>query len=62
MPKPASDIDTISNADELWRIVHMIQETISRNGSVLRLPSDEPLAELRRLADELDPDYGREFR
>jgi len=53
-------------ADEIvgvWRLVHLVQDTIHKDGSPLLVGMDndplKPLAALRALADELDPDNGR---
>jgi hypothetical protein len=58
-----TDADTIRNADELWALVHRIQETIGKDGRPLCVAIDgdryPPLALLRMLADECDPENGR---
>lgn len=58
---PGSDVDTIANAAELWKLVHDVQDLLRRDGTVKikgdRVPA--ALAHLRKLADELDPDYMR---
>jgi hypothetical protein len=59
---PTSDIDTIANADDLWRLVHLVQEIICKDGCIM-VPTTgnryAKLKELRKLADELDPENGR---
>jgi hypothetical protein len=62
--KMASDADTIANAELLWKLVHAVQDTIGKHGEPLVVPAVNgaplsPLAELRKLADELDPEYGK---
>lgn len=59
-----TDADTIANAELLWDLVHLVQDTVGKNGEPLLV--DEamrrpalPLAKLRKLADEIDPEYGR---
>lgn len=58
-----TDADTIANAGELWQLVRMVQETIGKDGRPLCVALDgdryPPLALLRKLADELDPENGR---
>ena len=58
-----TDADTIANAGELWQLVHMVQETIGKDGRPLCVALDgdryPPLGLLRKLADELDPENGR---
>lgn len=59
---PMTDADTLANAGELWRLVRMVQDTIDKDGKPLLLRWNSPhppLADLRKLADELDPEYGR---
>lgn len=59
-----TDADTIRNADELWNLVHLVQDTIDKDGSPLiaderwKAPSSL-LARIRALADECDPEHGR---
>jgi hypothetical protein len=60
----ASDADTIANADLLWNLVHAVQDTIGKDGRPLVIDDKTksaapPLAHLRRLADEIDPENGR---
>jgi len=59
-----TDADTIREADGLWKLVRMVQETIDKDGRplVVDIPDGSrfpPLAALRALADELDPENGR---
>lgn len=58
-----TDADTIRNADDLWKLVHLVQDTIGKDGEPLILDKGvgfaTPLKELRKLADECDPEYGR---
>lgn len=60
---PGSDVDTIANADVLWKLVHLVQDTIDKDGSALLVGMDNKyetaLADLRKLADQLDPENGR---
>jgi hypothetical protein len=62
--KPASDLDTIVNADDLWRLVHAVQERIGKDGTPIMAEHPESqraaLASLRMMADELDPENGRD--
>lgn len=64
MPMPTSDIDTIANADDLWAVVHAVQETIKRDGDPRNCGEIQfdALAKLRQMADELDSEYGRDCR
>ena len=59
----ATDADTIANAELLWSLVHLVQNTIGKNGEPLMVPikgsGKSPLADLRWLADEIDPENGR---
>lgn len=60
--KPTTDIDTIANADDLWRLVHAVQDVIPRDVEDYPPPNKtvlSKLATLRDLADELDPEYGK---
>lgn len=52
-----TDADTIANAELLWKLVHLVQDVIRKDGELL--DPDCNLLELRELADECDPDYGR---
>lgn len=59
-----TDADTIANHDGLWQLVHLVQETIGKDGKPLQVDrlTGSPqriLADLRKLADELDPENGR---
>lgn len=59
-----TDADTIRNAEDLWKLVHLVQDTIDKDGIPMlvgenNLDSRKPLAALRKLADECDPEYGR---
>lgn len=58
-----TDADTIANADLLWKLVHLVQDTIHIDGSPLLVgmdgDPDKPRAALRKLADELDPENAR---
>jgi len=59
-----TDADTITNAEVLWKLVHLVQDTIDKDGSPLAVDDETssaapPLASLRKLADECDPEYGR---
>ena len=59
-----TDADTIRNADDLWKLVRMVQDTIHKDGTALVVDEKSkspypPLAKLRKLADELDPEHGR---
>lgn len=61
---PGSDVDTIANADLLWKLVHAVQDTIDKDGRPLCVDAATgchlpPLAALRKLADELDPENGK---
>lgn len=51
-----TDADTIANAPLLWELVHLVHESIDKQGCAMLLPSDERFAEIRRLADECDPE------
>lgn len=60
----ATDADTIANAELLWQLVHLVQDTIDKSGAVnvvsLRSGSSlGPLKSLRKLADEIDPENGK---
>lgn len=58
-----SDADTIANAELLWKLVHLVQDTIHKDGSPLLVgmdgDPDKPRAALRKLADEIDTGNGR---
>lgn len=58
-----TDADTIANAELLWKLVHLVQDTIDKDGGPLRVGMDgdpqKPLADLRKLADEIDPENGK---
>jgi hypothetical protein len=55
-----TDADTIRNAEDLWALVHLVQDTIDKSGGPLLAGDQKPLlARLRALADECDPEYGR---
>ncbi len=59
-----SDADTFANADGLWKLVHLVQETIGKDGRPMLVDEktrsfDPCLARLRKLADECDPENGR---
>lgn len=49
---------------ELWRLVHLVQDTITETGIVFRDRDGRyaNLGDLRRLADKLDPEYGSKAR
>jgi hypothetical protein len=51
------------STDDLWRLVHLVQETIDKDGRPLLVGMDGdekgPLAALRKLADYIDPENGR---
>ena len=51
-------------AASLWLLVHMVQDTITERGILFRDRSGHyaDLGALRRLADELDPEYGSKAR
>lgn len=49
-----TDADTAANSDLLWKLVHLVQDTIDKDGD-----PQKPLADLRKLADEIDPDNGK---
>jgi hypothetical protein len=58
---PGSDFDS---SDMLWRLVHLVQGTIDKDGRPLLVDADDGsyyplLADIRKLADELDPDNGK---
>lgn len=59
----ATDADTIANAELLWQLVHLVQETISKDGCVnvknFKESSVKKLAKVRKLADEIDPENGK---
>lgn len=58
-----TDADTIANAELLWKLVHLVQETIHTDGTPLLVGMDgnpdTPRAALRKLADEIDPENAR---
>ena len=59
-----TDAETTYHADDLWRLVHLVQETIDKDGRPLIDDATKggryrPLAALRKLADELDPENGK---
>lgn len=59
-----TDADTIRNADDLWKLVHAVQDTIGKDGRPLIVDDKTdsimpPLAKLRAIADECDPENGR---
>jgi hypothetical protein len=59
-----TDADTIANAEELWRLVHLVQDTIGKDGRPLLVDaktgsSIPPLSKIRKLADEIDPENGK---
>ena len=58
-----TDADTIANAGDLWALAHMVQETIDKDGMPMHVDEigsgRESLAQLRRMADDLDPENGR---
>lgn len=58
-----TDADTLRNADDLWKLVHLVQDTIDKDGCLLLVDDSgsimPTLAEIRKLADECDPDYGK---
>lgn len=49
-----TDADTIANAELLWKLVRLVQDTIDKDGC-----PQKPLADLRKLADECDPENGK---
>src|SRR5687768_11363603 len=56
-----TDAETLRNADRLWKLVHLVQDTIDKNGRPLFVADADPfqpLAQIRALADELDPRHG----
>lgn len=59
----ATDADTIANAELLWELVHLVQQTIDKSGKPNLVDEHGmilgPLSNLRRLADECDPEGGR---
>lgn len=59
---PKSDPQAITAA--LWRLVHLVQDTITDRGILFRDHSGRyaDLSALRRLADEIDPEYGSKAR
>lgn len=60
MPKPTPEEQTAA----LWRLVHLVQDTITNTGIVFRDREGRyaDLGALRRLADQLDPEYGYKVR
>lgn len=55
-----TDADTLANHDDLWRLVHLVQETIPKTGYVKDSHNTtKALRKIRELADELDPENGR---
>jgi hypothetical protein len=59
-----TDADTTRNTDELWGLVRAVQDTIGKDGKPLVVDLKDnspfgPLAHLRALADELDPENGK---
>jgi hypothetical protein len=58
-----TDADTIANAELLWKLVHLVQDSFGKDGEALVVDesgSSKPTrAAIRALADEIDPEYGR---
>lgn len=59
-----TDADTLANAEELWDLVHLIQDTVDKDGRPLLADNringwQHFLKRLRKLADECDPEHGR---
>lgn len=56
-----TDADTIANAEDLWKLVEMVQETIGKDGVPLGVESFgpdsqwRPVARIRKLADSIKP-------
>lgn len=55
-----TDADTLANAELLWRLVHLVQDTLDKDGELLVTNERDSLARLRKLADECDPEYGNQ--
>lgn len=58
-PPPRKDHRPPASNTLLWELVHRVQEAIGKDGCAKSLPSNEQLREIRRLADECDPEGGR---
>lgn len=54
--KAMTDADTIANADDLWRLVELVQDRIDKDGCVHATYPDPQLAEIRKLADTIKPE------